>query len=66
MSNNRRRSEGDDIGGVVLGIAAAIGLGLLGAAIIDALTKPKCPNCRNSVERNTPYCKNCGTILRWQ
>ena len=58
-------NDDDDWGGL-LGIVAGVGLGLLGAAIIDALTKPKCPNCGFAVERNTSYCNNCQTILRWQ
>lgn len=57
--------EGENILGAIVGIAFAVGLGLLGAAIIGGLAKPKCPACGNSVIRNAPYCENCNTVLRW-
>jgi hypothetical protein len=58
-------SDEDDGAGVVIGILAGIGLGLLGAAIINSLSKTKCPSCGNLVERNAPYCPNCHVSLRW-
>jgi hypothetical protein len=37
--------ESDNIIGTILGIGAGLTLGLLGAAILDALSKPRCPYC---------------------
>ena len=58
--------KGDEALGAIIGVAAAVGLGLLGAAIIDALIKPKCPNCSSPVDQNASYCNNCKISLRWQ
>ena len=58
-------AKDDEIIGAIIGIAAGAALGLLGAAIIDALTKPKCPNCGALIDRDAPYCKNCHIPLRW-
>ena len=57
--------KSDEAVGALIGVAAAVGLGLLGAAVIGALFKPKCPNCGTIVNRNEPYCNSCHTILRW-
>jgi hypothetical protein len=46
----------EDIAGAIIGISAGILLGLLGAAIIDSLTGPRCPNCNHKVQRNVPNC----------
>lgn len=56
----------EDVVGAVIGIGAGILLGLLGVAVIEALTKPKCPNCKKPVDCNTPYCQSCHAVLRWQ
>lgn len=61
MSN----SDDEDILGAIIGIGSAICLGLLGAAIIDSLSQPKCPNCNNPVKKNTTYCSRCNYSLRW-
>lgn len=66
MSNGGNRGDGEAVVGALIGIAAAVGLGLLGAAIINAITRSRCPSCGNLVERNAPYCQNCHTVLRWQ
>lgn len=58
--------KGDEVIGAVIGIAAGVGLGLLGAAIINALTKTRCPNCKSYVDRNAPYCNECHVALRWK
>jgi len=55
----------DDIAGAIIGIGAGILLGLLGAAILDSLTGPRCPNCNHKVQRDAPYCSYCNTYLRW-
>ncbi len=66
MSNDGHSENGDAIIGAIIGIIAAILFGLLAVAIINALSKPKCPNCGNFVDRNSPYCQKCHTVLRWQ
>ena len=57
--------NGDDAAGALI----AIGLGLLGAAavgtLIAALSKPKCPNCKQPIDRGTTPCPHCGTWLDW-
>jgi len=47
--------------------AAAIGIfgGFVAVAILDTLSKPKCPNCSNDLKRGEPVCPNCGIVLRW-
>lgn len=56
--------KGEEVG-TFIGVVAALGLGLLGAAIIDAFSKSKCPHCKSSVNQNAPYCPMCHTVLRW-
>lgn len=55
----------DEVLGAIIGIGAAIGLGLLGAAILDSLSGPRCPNCNHKINRNDRYCKYCNAYLRW-
>jgi len=55
----------DDIAGAIIGICAGIFLGMLGTAILDSLSGPKCPNCNHKVETNALYCNYCNTYLRW-
>jgi len=61
MSDN----SGEDILGAIIGIGSGILLGMLGAAILDSLSKPRCPYCKSPVERNATYCRNCNSYLRW-
>ena len=56
--------SGEDILGALIGIGAGVFLGLLGAAVLDSLSRPKCPYCNNPVEKNAIYCENCNTLLR--
>jgi hypothetical protein len=55
----------EDIAGAIIGIGAGILLGMLGAAILDSLSGPRCPNCKHKIEKNAPYCPNCDALLRW-
>jgi len=47
----------------------AIGLGILGgialAAILEGLSKPKCPECYRPINSGVPVCPYCHTVLRW-
>ena len=61
MAKSGGEEIGKAIGAVILGIAA----GALTAAIIDALTKPKCPVCRNTINKGTAVCPHCNTWLQW-
>ena len=61
MSNG----DDEDVLGAIIGIGSAIFLGLLGAAIIDSFSQPKCPNCNNLVKKNATHCSNCHYSLRW-
>jgi hypothetical protein len=56
---------GEDILGALIGIGSGILLGMLGAAILDSLSKPRCPHCKYRVEKNATYCENCKSYLRW-
>lgn len=51
------------------GVFATIILGVLGGlaaiAVINALTKPKCPVCNNEVPRGANPCPHCFTALKW-
>lgn len=55
----------EDILGALIGIGSGIILGMLGAAILDSLSKPRCPYCKSPVEKNATYCRNCNSYLRW-
>jgi predicted amidophosphoribosyltransferase len=45
---------------------AGFAAGIIGLAILAEILKPKCPICKSPVERNAPFCSNCGTPLRWR
>jgi len=49
------------LGGMVLGILG----GILAAAVLDALLKPKCPICKEVIQRGVPTCPHCGSFLQW-
>lgn len=66
MSNIKENNNDDSIVGAIIGIIIAIFLGLLGVALLDALTKSNCPNCGNEIDKNASHCEKCHTILRWQ
>lgn len=38
-----------------------IGAIILGAGIIDALSKKTCPVCKNRIDNNAKVCPHCGT-----
>lgn len=52
---------GSAVGAAILGIVGGIAI----AAILDALTSPKCPVCKNAVQRGVPVCPHCSSFLRW-
>lgn len=58
--------KSDALVGAILGIIAAIFIGLLAAAIIDFLLRdqPRCPNCNHRVNKDASVCDNCGISLR--
>ncbi len=51
--------------GKIIGNFVGIFLGLLGVAMLDFLSKYRCPECNRPVEKDAQYCKNCNYILRW-
>jgi hypothetical protein len=40
-------------------------LGAIGVGIVIELSKPKCPKCNNRIDRRTPICTRCGSLLEW-
>lgn len=55
----------DELLGAIIGVSTGIALGLLGAAILDSLSGPRCPNCNYKIEREATYCNHCNAYLRW-
>lgn len=49
--------------------AGAIAFGIVGglaaASIINYLTRPTCPMCKQKIDVNTKKCSHCGTYLEW-
>jgi len=56
-----RKKDDDDIWGAI----GALLLGAVGLAILYEATKPKCPVCKNKIERGTAICPFCGSGLSW-
>jgi len=58
-------TDDTDFGEAIL----AIGLGILGGlaigAILEALSKTKCPVCNHEIPHGESYCPYCYTALRW-
>ncbi len=55
------RDVGEAIGGILLGIIGGIALG----AILEAISKPKCPVCKQPIEKDTIICPHCSSWLQW-
>ena len=49
------------LGGIVLGVLG----GIVAAAILNALTPPKCPYCGATVRQGDPICGSCRQALYW-
>ena len=49
------------LGAILLGVVG----GIVAAAILDALTPPKCPYCGSTVCQGDPVCGSCGQALYW-
>ena len=61
MAENSGRDLGEAVGAIILGIVGGLALG----AIIEAVTKPKCPVCHNTIEKETIVCPHCSSWLQW-
>ena len=59
-------ANGKDFGTVLGGIALGIIGGMVAAAIIDALTPPKCPYCGSVVHKGDQVCGTCREPLYWR
>ena len=62
MAGNSGEGIGEAIGAIILGIVGGVALG----AILDAFTKPKCPICKNIIEKDTAICPYCSSLLQWR
>ena len=47
-------------------MVAGIVLGAIGIALLASRAKPKCPACKNVVEKGEPACVSCGVWLKWK
>lgn len=43
-----------------------LGAILLGAGIIEALSKKECPVCKRKIDKNAKQCPYCGARLEWK
>jgi hypothetical protein len=62
MAGNSGKEVGEAIGAIILGIVGGLALG----AIIEAISKPKCPVCNQTIEKNTAICPHCSASLQWR
>jgi uncharacterized protein (UPF0212 family) len=48
--------------------SALIGLagGVVVAAILSAMSKPKCPYCQYEIEKGMRQCPNCNNFIQWR
>jgi hypothetical protein len=53
---------GEAIGAILLGIIGGVALG----AILEAVSKPKCPVCKQTIEKGVPVCPHCSSCLTWE
>ncbi len=58
-------TTGKDFGNTVGAILVGIVGGIVAAAILDAITTPKCPICKQNIQQGAPVCPNCGRLLQW-
>lgn len=61
MAGNSGKDLGEAIGAIFLGILGGLALG----AILEALSKPKCPVCGNPIEKEAIICPHCSAWLQW-
>lgn len=57
----RKRKDDDDIWGAL----GALLLGAIGLAILGEISQPKCPVCKNKIQRGVSVCPHCGSTLQW-
>jgi len=62
MAGNSGGNVGEALGAILLGIIGGVALG----AILDAMSKPKCPVCNQTIENGTPVCPHCSASLQWR
>ena len=55
----------DEKGGAAA-LVVGIVLGAIGIALLASRAKPKCPACKNVVEKGEPACVSCGAWLAWK
>ena len=60
------KKEKTDEDGGIKAFLLGLGLGTIGYAILSFLTKPRCPNCHNEIDKYTPRCPNCKMYLQWR
>lgn len=61
MAKDSGKELGEAVGAILLGIVGGLAL----AAILEAVTKPKCPVCKNTIEKGIAVCPHCQTWLQW-
>jgi hypothetical protein len=58
----QKKNKFDTLLNFLLGVA----LGGAGYAILSSIVKPRCPVCKNKIERFTQECPICHSKLRWR
>lgn len=50
----------------VIGFLMGLGAGVIVYAFLSLFEKPKCPICKQTIEKNAPVCPYCHSKLRWR
>ena len=61
MSRKRRSDEGS-----IWDFLAGLTIGFIGYTILSLFAKPKCPICKNKIERGISICPRCKSELQWK
>lgn len=57
------KDSGSDLGEALVGIALGILGGLALGSLLDHLFNPKCPRCKQPINREMKICPSCGYFL---
>ncbi len=53
---------GELIASAIIGLAG----GVIIAAILSAISKPKCPYCQYEIVKGVQQCPNCNNYIQWR